>query len=33
MYKAYKFRLKPNTEQEIALAKSFGCGRWCGNFP
>ncbi|MFM6633764.1 MAG: helix-turn-helix domain-containing protein, partial [Microcystis panniformis] len=23
MYKAYKFRLKPNTEQEIALAKSF----------
>ncbi|NCS50299.1 MAG: helix-turn-helix domain-containing protein, partial [Microcystis aeruginosa BK11-02] len=27
MYKAYKFRLKPNTEQEIALAKSFGCCR------
>jgi putative transposase len=28
MYKADKFRLKPNTEQEIALAKSFGCCRW-----
>jgi len=32
MYKAYKFRLKPNTEQEIALAKSFGCCRWFWNY-
>jgi putative transposase len=31
MYKAYKFKLKPNTEQEIALAKSFGCCRWFWN--
>jgi putative transposase len=32
MYKVYKFRLKPNTEQEIALAKSFGCCRWFWNY-
>ncbi|MBD2288271.1 MAG: RNA-guided endonuclease InsQ/TnpB family protein [Microcystis sp.] len=32
MHKAYKFRLKPNTEQEIALAKSFGCCRWFWNY-
>jgi putative transposase len=32
MYKAYKFKLKPNTEQEIALAKSFGCCRWFWNY-
>ena len=32
MYKAYKFRLKPNTEQEIALTKSFGCCRWFWNY-
>ena len=32
MDKAYKFRLKPNTEQEIALAKSFGCCRWFWNY-
>ncbi|MDJ0600558.1 MAG: RNA-guided endonuclease TnpB family protein [Crocosphaera sp.] len=32
MYKAYKFRIKPNTEQEIALAKSFGCTRWFWNY-
>jgi putative transposase len=32
MYKAYKFRLYPNTEQQIALAKSFGCCRWFWNY-
>ncbi|MFM7189323.1 MAG: RNA-guided endonuclease InsQ/TnpB family protein, partial [Microcystaceae cyanobacterium] len=32
MYKSYKFRLYPNTEQEIALAKSFGCCRWFWNY-
>jgi putative transposase len=32
MYKAYKFRLYPNDEQKIALAKSFGCCRWYWNY-
>ncbi len=32
MYKAYKYRIYPNTEQEIALAKSFGCCRWYWNY-
>lgn len=32
MYKAYKFRIHPNTEQKIALAKSFGCCRWFWNY-
>ncbi|MGL5060837.1 MAG: RNA-guided endonuclease InsQ/TnpB family protein [Microcoleus sp.] len=32
MYQAYKFRIYPNTEQEIALAKSFGCCRWFWNY-
>ena len=32
MYKAYKFRIYPNAEQEIALAKSFGCCRWFWNY-
>ena len=32
MYKAYKFRIYPNTEQKIALAKSFGCCRWYWNY-
>ncbi|NCR81780.1 MAG: transposase [Microcystis aeruginosa K13-10] len=32
MYKAYKFTIKPNTEQEIALAKGFGCCRWFWNY-
>jgi putative transposase len=32
MYQAYKFRLYPNTEQQIALAKSFGCCRWYWNY-
>mgnify|MGYP003335589485 CR=1 FL=1 len=27
----YKFRLYPNKEQEIKLAKHFGCVRWCYN--
>ena len=32
MYKAYKFRIYPDTEQKIALAKSFGCCRWFWNY-
>ncbi|MEB3190976.1 MAG: RNA-guided endonuclease TnpB family protein [Snowella sp.] len=32
MYKAYKYRIYPNTEQQIALAKSFGCCRWFWNY-
>jgi putative transposase len=32
MYRAYKFRLYPNTEQQVALAKSFGCVRWYWNY-
>jgi putative transposase len=32
MYKAYKFRIYPNTEQQIALAKAFGCARWYWNY-
>ena len=31
MLKAIKVRLYPTTEQEIALAKSFGCARWYWN--
>ena len=32
MYKAYKFRIYPTNEQQIALAKAFGCCRWFGNY-
>ena len=32
MYKAYKFRIYPTKEQQIALAKAFGCCRWFGNY-
>jgi putative transposase len=32
MYKAYKFRIYPDSEQETALAKSFGCCRWFWNY-
>lgn len=32
MYRGYKFRIYPNTEQQIALAKSFGCVRWLWNY-
>lgn len=32
MFRAYKYRIYPNTEQEIALAKSFGCCRWFWNY-
>ncbi|MBQ6737117.1 MAG: helix-turn-helix domain-containing protein, partial [Synergistaceae bacterium] len=28
MYRAYKFRIYPNTEQEIMFAKTFGCVRF-----
>ncbi|NEU72462.1 IS200/IS605 family element transposase accessory protein TnpB [Hassallia byssoidea VB512170] len=31
MYRAYKFRLYPTPEQQVALAKSFGCCRWFWN--
>jgi len=30
--KAIKVRLYPTSEQELALAKSFGCARWYWNF-
>jgi len=30
--KAVKVRLYPTTEQEISLAKSFGCARWYWNY-
>jgi putative transposase len=32
MYKAYKFRIYPALEQEVLLAKSFGCARWFWNY-
>ncbi|MCB8750868.1 helix-turn-helix domain-containing protein [Planktothrix agardhii] len=32
MLKATKVRLYPTSEQELALAKSFGCARWYWNF-
>ncbi|WP_339381020.1 RNA-guided endonuclease TnpB family protein [Brasilonema sp. UFV-L1] len=32
MLKAIKVRLYPTTEQEISLAKSFGCARWYWNY-
>lgn len=31
IYRAYKFRLKPNSEQKILLAKHFGCARFVFN--
>ena len=31
MYRAYKFRIYPNTEQEIMFAKTFGCVRFVYN--
>ena len=32
MYRAYKFRIYPTSEQKTALAKSFGCCRWYWNY-
>ncbi|NES82819.1 MAG: IS200/IS605 family element transposase accessory protein TnpB [Moorea sp. SIO2B7] len=32
MYKAYKYRIYPDTEQQQALAKAFGCCRWFWNY-
>ena len=32
MYKAYKFRIYPSAEQEVALAKAMGCCRWYWNY-
>lgn len=32
MYRAYKFRIYPSSEQQLALAKSFGCCRWFWNY-
>ncbi|MBD2189543.1 IS200/IS605 family element RNA-guided endonuclease TnpB [Pseudanabaena mucicola] len=32
MYKAYKYRIYPTSEQEALLAKSFGCVRWFYNY-
>ncbi|MEG0959508.1 MAG: helix-turn-helix domain-containing protein, partial [Erysipelotrichaceae bacterium] len=31
MNKAYKFRIYPNTEQQILFAKTFGCVRFVYN--
>ena len=31
MYKAFKFRIIPNTEQSVLLAKTFGCTRFIYN--
>jgi len=32
MYKAYKYRIYPTDEQDVLLAKSFGCARWFWNY-
>lgn len=32
MYRAYKYRIYPTDEQEVLLAKSFGCARWFWNY-
>jgi putative transposase len=32
MYKAYKYRIYPTSEQETLLDKSFGCARWFWNY-
>jgi len=32
MFQAYKYRIYPTPEQQIALAKSFGCCRWYWNY-
>ena len=32
MFRAYKYRIYPNIEQQAALAKSFGCCRWFWNY-
>ena len=29
MLKAYKYRIYPNNEQKIQIAKTFGCCRLC----
>ena len=32
MYRAYKYRIYPTSEQEALLAKFFGCARWFWNY-
>ena len=32
MFQAYKYRIYPTIEQQIALARSFGCCRWYWNY-
>ena len=32
MYKAYKFRLYPSTEQKILINKTLGCSRFVYNY-
>jgi putative transposase len=32
MYLSYKFRVYPTVDQQVALAKSFGCVRWYWNY-
>ena len=31
MIRAYKYRIYPNQEQEILIAKHLGCSRWANN--
>ena len=32
MIRAYKYRIYPNQEQEILIAKHLGCSRWVYNY-
>lgn len=32
MFKAFKYRIYPTSEQSVLLAKSFGCARWFYNY-
>ncbi len=32
MYKAYKYRIYPTSQQQASLARSFGCARWFWNY-
>ncbi|MEB3225844.1 MAG: IS200/IS605 family element RNA-guided endonuclease TnpB [Synechococcus sp.] len=32
MYRAYQYRIYPTTNQQVSLAKSFGCARWFWNY-
>ncbi|MEB3225685.1 MAG: transposase [Synechococcus sp.] len=32
MYRAYQYRLYPTADQQVSLAKSFGCACWFWNY-